>query len=593
MKLLNKGSKNSLEKVTPKFVSLVLTLAMFLSMGIGQLFAQVVILTQENGEIIRPVQFEADLTGEEVNGQTPTGKIISQYFPTAENPFSIESGFIENLSLPEETNTLDYLLNGNQRGVFNRKNNIPENSGLWFYSNDTELNSSVEVGDAVEVKDADGTLLTGNFRRLVFDFVPYDTFLSGDNVVPAVEAELETNFGVGIAQYKAETKTLSIFVFAITPEPCTSITLNKGAEGMEGTEIAEISSQEVGGDGENNPSLCLNAESETESGFFEIVLTEEQEQDLQSNLLYLSVNTENLPGGTVRGQLINPSIEGDFEGDGLADYSLFRPSDQTWYIQSTANNQVTTRRFGSKTDKIVATDYDGDSKTDFAVFQNVNGSGVWKIESSSNGSVENVQWGLASDIALPVNFDGDSKTDLAIFRPSEGNWYIRRRGDIIKPLAATNFGRDVVLKWGQEGDVPFVADFTGDGMDELGVYRPSEGNWYIYDFQKNETQIYRWGIAGDIPVPADYDGDKIADAAVYRPSEGIWYIWSSLDGSFKFYRFGLENDIPTVTDFDRDGVADIAVYRPETGFWYRLNSSDNSFSAVRFGLDGDIPVVAK
>ena len=35
------------------------------------------------------------------------------------------------------------------------------------------------------------------------------------------------------------------------------------------------------------------------------------------------------------------------------------------------------------------------------------------------------QWGLPTDVPLVGDFDGDGKTDLAVFRPEEGGWYVR------------------------------------------------------------------------------------------------------------------------------------------------------------------------
>jgi hypothetical protein len=100
----------------------------------------------------------------------------------------------------------------------------------------------------------------------------------------------------------------------------------------------------------------------------------------------------------------------------------------------------------------------------------------------------------------------------------------------------------VHYQFGLAGDKPVVGDFDGDLRTDYGVYRPSEGTWYIQRTHEGFSAV-RWGLADDLPVPADYDGDGKTDIAVYRPSEGMWYQLRS-DGSFHFERFGLAEDIP-------------------------------------------------
>jgi len=64
-----------------------------------------------------------------------------------------------------------------------------------------------------------------------------------------------------------------------------------------------------------------------------------------------------------------------------------------------------------------------------------------------------------------------------------------------------------------------AADFDGDGVNDVGVFRPSTGLWSI----QNVTRAYL-GSTGDDPVPGDYDGDGVAEIAVFRPSSGLWSV---------------------------------------------------------------------
>ena len=88
------------------------------------------------------------------------------------------------------------------------------------------------------------------------------------------------------------------------------------------------------------------------------------------------------------------------------------------------------------------------------------------------------------------DWNGDGIYTIGIFR--NGTWFLDMDGD----------GRwsdgDVMVEFGQEGDLPVVGDWTGDGISKLGVYR--NGTFYL-DTNNNHQldatdKVFALGHAG-------------------------------------------------------------------------------------------------
>ncbi|HEY0427642.1 MAG TPA: FG-GAP-like repeat-containing protein [Pyrinomonadaceae bacterium] len=176
------------------------------------------------------------------------------------------------------------------------------------------------------------------------------------------------------------------------------------------------------------------------------------------------------------------------------------------------------------------------------------------------------------------DFDADGKTDIGIFRPSLGEWWYQKSSN----------GQSFAAQFGAIGDQIVPADFTGDGKTDVALFRPSTGEWFILRSEDGSFYSFPFGTNGDAPAPADYDGDGKADAAVFRSSTATWFI-SLSSGGTSIQQFGQPGDVPVVADYDNDGKADIAIYRPSLGQWW-INRSRDGLIAFQFGNSTDKPV---
>jgi len=178
------------------------------------------------------------------------------------------------------------------------------------------------------------------------------------------------------------------------------------------------------------------------------------------------------------------------------------------------------------------------------------------------------------------DFDGDGKTDIGIFRPSNGQWWINRSSD----------GSTFATAFGLSNDKIMPADFTGDGKSDIAFFRPSNGQWFVLRSEDSTFYAFPFGANGDTAVTGDFDGDGKADAGVFRASNSTWFI-SKSSGGTDIIGFGAANDKPVIGDYDGDGKADIAIFRngANGAEWWIRRSSDATVFALQFGLATDKP----
>ena len=116
--------------------------------------------------------------------------------------------------------------------------------------------------------------------------------------------------------------------------------------------------------------------------------------------------------------------------------------------------------------------------------------GAWYELNSSNGTVTGEQFGFGNDVITPADYDGDGKTDLAVFRPSNGFWYVRNSNGPVY----------TAFPFGLSEDIPAAADFDGDGRADMSVFRPSDGTWYRTNSSDGSVYALQFGTNGDRPT---------------------------------------------------------------------------------------------
>src|SRR5436190_12884883 len=192
-------------------------------------------------------------------------------------------------------------------------------------------------------------------------------------------------------------------------------------------------------------------------------------------------------------------------------------------------------------------------------------------------------------VAVTRDLEGDRAGDLVVWRPGDGTWLWATSSSAFDDSAARarSFGS------GAQGDVPFLGDIDGDGVNDLIVWRESVRTffWLFSSTGFDPAIVGSVNLnTGDrkavVPLVADLDGDALADFVLWRRSDGAFMArlssyryWS---GGFVQWGNAALGDQPLLGDFDGDGRDDLAVWRASTGTWYWLPSSAGyAYAAAR------------
>jgi hypothetical protein len=240
-------------------------------------------------------------------------------------------------------------------------------------------------------------------------------------------------------------------------------------------------------------------------------------------------------------------------------------------------------------------------------FLDKNGDYAW------NSSVDTTIQGFAATGAKPVigEWDGAGLAQLGLFQPGTLQWYF----DLNHNKAIDGCETDLCEgPFGEVDDIPISGRWDLKGYDRAGVFRPSTGRWYLdknadgdFDGCRTDRCAYLKNYAsGDLPVVGDWNGKKISQVGLFRPSTGEWFLdrngsrsWNGCEIDQCITGFGSPGDVPVAGDWDGTGKSKIGVWRPATGYWYLDYNGNGSWDGCMvdvctwFGSPGDVPVVGR
>lgn len=219
------------------------------------------------------------------------------------------------------------------------------------------------------------------------------------------------------------------------------------------------------------------------------------------------------------------------------------------------------------------------------------GSAIGGSLDYAHDAKETVPFGMPGDAGLVCSQrDREDPRGYRVF--AQGLWFLS--GNANRPPKGDH-------TFGQPGDLPFCADFNGDGLADSGVFR--DGAWLISTQRAGDSADIRFsfGTSGDRPVVLNVAGAgnatdrKNVVYGVYR--QGQWFLDSKGTGAVDArHSFGgLPQDRPLLIPRWSNVASaaprySLAIFRD--GTWFIKPDPDGKETLTfGFGQPGDLPSI--
>ena len=289
----------------------------------------------------------------------------------------------------------------------------------------------------------------------------------------------------------------------------------------------------------------------------------------------------NNPGSSPRPYVISGSPF-DPDSDGNSNPVVWRPSSGTWFIRDFVNEgNNLSLQFGLSGD--VPFTYQSErAGDDVGVIRQIGNDYFWLFHGpgflKSNGTrVNELKFGLFGDNLILGPWEKPGVTSPAVARLFNGKWsfYIYRSdGSVVEAI------------WGGNGDIPKVADYDGDGLFDLAVFRPSTATTYVIESSTGSRRIWQFGTGtADHSFRGDIDGDGADDLTFWEPTYGTFSTMGKVDN----FRLGTYMVHVPMSWNLRNGKVLYTVVDHSTGVrYFRVGNNPSSpLTAVPWGIPGD------
>lgn len=247
--------------------------------------------------------------------------------------------------------------------------------------------------------------------------------------------------------------------------------------------------------------------------------------------------------------------------------------------------------FGGETDAFVAK-VNATLNDTTGIYRRATHEFFLRNSNTSGAADETVLFGEQDDLPVAGDWDADGRTDLGVFRPSTGEFLLRQ------PVL-NDFVTTTVEFLAQAGSLPVIGDFDGDGFDTVGFFGLNVGEpaFFLSNFRVGSGVVakpeitFPFGKEGDLPIAGDWDGDGLDSIGLYRPSTSEFFLVNDFDGGpVTTFVFGLPGDLPLAGDWDGDGVDGVGVYRPSGSNMHLSDDFGVTERVFRFAEFADLPV---